>query len=102
MSSQDEMLCAAGARTGIEDLPGKAYEFAVIDVEGDEPVVILGSYNWTNAGAYDNDENTLIIHDQALAQACYAEWERLWGTLDPERMCSTYDVYLPMVVRSYP
>jgi phosphatidylserine/phosphatidylglycerophosphate/cardiolipin synthase-like enzyme len=24
--------------------------------------MILGSYNWTASGAYDNDENTLITH----------------------------------------
>ena len=61
--SQDEMLCAAGARIGIEDLPGKVHpKFAVIDVQGDDPVVVVGSYNWTEAGAYDNDENTLILH----------------------------------------
>ena len=71
-------------------------------MEGDDPVVILGSYNWTNAGAYDNDENTLIIHDQALAQAYYAEWERLWGTMDPDRICNAHDVYLPVVLRGYP
>ena len=39
--SQDEMLCAAGARIGIENLPGKVHhKFAVIDVEGDDPVVL--------------------------------------------------------------
>jgi hypothetical protein len=44
VSSQGEMLCAAGARIGIEDLPGKVHhKFAVIDVDGDDPVVILGS-----------------------------------------------------------
>jgi len=58
--SQDEMLCAAGTRIGSENLPGKD-KFAVIDVEGDDPVVIVGSYNWTEAGACDNDENTLIL-----------------------------------------
>jgi hypothetical protein len=36
---------------------------------GDASVVILGSYNWTLAGVYDNDENTLIIHDRVLAEA---------------------------------
>jgi hypothetical protein len=71
--SQDEMMCAAGARIGIEDLPGKRNKFAVIDVEGEDPVVIVGSTNWTKAGSYDNDENTLIIHDRALARAYYAE-----------------------------
>jgi len=35
------------ARIGIEDLPGKVHhKFAVIDVEGDDPVAIVGSYNW--------------------------------------------------------
>ena len=50
----------------------------MIDVEGSDPTVILGSYNWTAAGAYDNDENTLIIHDRELARTYYAEWQRLW------------------------
>jgi hypothetical protein len=32
------MLCAAGARIGIEDPPGKVHhKCAVIDVEGDDP-----------------------------------------------------------------
>ena len=40
VSSQDEMLCAAGARIGIESLPGKVHhKFAVIDVEGDDRAV---------------------------------------------------------------
>ena len=40
VSSQDEYLCAAGARIGIENLPGKVHhKFAVIDVEGDDSAV---------------------------------------------------------------
>jgi phosphatidylserine/phosphatidylglycerophosphate/cardiolipin synthase-like enzyme len=91
------MPCAAGARIGIENLPGKD-KFAVIDVEGDDPVVIVGSYNWTNAGAHDNDENTLILHDRELARAYYEEWQRLWETVPEERVCSAVEVYLPMIV----
>jgi phosphatidylserine/phosphatidylglycerophosphate/cardiolipin synthase-like enzyme len=99
-SSQDEMLCAAGARIGIEDLPGKVHhKFAVLDVEGDDPVVILGSYNWTAGGAYDNDENTLIVHDRALARAYLAEWQRLWESLAADRICEAAAVYLPLVLR---
>ena len=30
-------------------------------------VAIVGPYNWTDAGAYDNDENTLILHDPGSA-----------------------------------
>ena len=35
--------------------------------------MIVGSYNWTEAGAYDNDENTLILHNRELARAYDAE-----------------------------
>jgi phosphatidylserine/phosphatidylglycerophosphate/cardiolipin synthase-like enzyme len=49
----------------------------VLDVESDAPLVIVRSYNWTEARAYDNDENTLILHDRELARAYYAEWHRL-------------------------
>jgi phosphatidylserine/phosphatidylglycerophosphate/cardiolipin synthase-like enzyme len=96
--SQDEMPCAAGAWIGIENLPGKENKFAVIDVEGEDPVVIVGSTNWTNAGAYDNDENTLILHDRELARAYYAEWQRVWETVPAERVCGAVRVYLPLVV----
>jgi len=97
---QAERMCDAGARIGTEDLPGKVHhKFAVIDVHGSDPTVILGSYNWTVPGAYENDENTLIIHDAALAQAYYEEWQRLWGTLAPERICNEPVVFIPLVAK---
>ena len=77
------------------------YKFAVIDVEGVDPAVIVGSYNWTEAGAYDNDENTLIIHDRELARAYYAEWQRLWATVPLEKVCNPFDVYLPVMLQTY-
>ena len=76
----------------------------MIDVEGDNravffrPAVIVGSYNWTEAGAYDNDENTLILHDRELARAYYAEWQRLWATVPLDRVCNSYALYLPLVI----
>jgi len=77
-----EKLVNAGAQIKIKDFAGKVHhKFAVIDVEGSDPVVILGSYNWSDNGAYKNDENTLIIHDSALAQAYYDEWQRLWSAV---------------------
>lgn len=99
-SSADEALCAAGAQIGVENFAGKLHhKFAVIDVNGADPVVILGSYNWTNSGAYTNDENTLIIHDAQLAQAYYAEWQRLWAAIELATICNPERVYLPMIVR---
>jgi phosphatidylserine/phosphatidylglycerophosphate/cardiolipin synthase-like enzyme len=40
----------------------------MIDVEGDDPAAIVGSANWTEAGAYDKNENLLILHDHELAR----------------------------------
>ncbi len=98
--SQYQKLCAAGAIIGIEDLPGKVHhKFAVIDVNGSDPTVIMGSYNWTDSGAYDNDENTLIFHNQALAQAYYAEWQRLWRTIEVDRICNPFQTYLPILIK---
>jgi phosphatidylserine/phosphatidylglycerophosphate/cardiolipin synthase-like enzyme len=74
-------------------------KFAVIDVEGGDPVVILGSYKGTDSGAYDNDEGTLIIHDRDLARAYYGEWQRLWVALREETLCPRSIAYLPMVIR---
>lgn len=100
-ASADEQLCQAGAHIKVENFAGKVHhKFAVIDVNGADPIVILGSYNWTDSGAYDNDENTLIVHDRALAQAYYAEWERLWSALGPGRLCQRRAVYLPVLLNA--
>ena len=100
-SSADEALCDAGARIAVEDFSGKVHhKFAVIDVAGTDPVVILGSYNWTDGGAYQNDENTLIVHDRDLAQAYYGEWQRLWSAIGADRICNPYATYVPAVINS--
>ena len=93
-------LCEAGAQIKIEDFSGLLHhKFAVIDVGGSDPTVILGSYNWSAKGAYDNDENTLVIHDHALAQVYYAEWLRLWSAIGLENMCNKSLVYLPAIIK---
>ena len=95
----DERLCAAGAHIKTETFAGKLHhKFAVIDVDGSDPTVVLGSYNWTASGAYDNDENTLIVHDPALARAYHAEWQRLWDALGVHTLCVSHTVYLPAVM----
>lgn len=45
------------------------HKYGIID-EGyptDDPIVITGSHNWSNAANTVNDENTLIIHDARVA-----------------------------------
>ncbi|MCC6607936.1 MAG: lamin tail domain-containing protein [Anaerolineae bacterium] len=99
--SDADALCAAGGHIGVEDFAGKLHhKFAIIDAYGSDPTVILGSYNWTDSGAYQNDENTLIVHSAALAQEYLAEWQQLWQAIDLDQICNPPTVYLPFVVSS--
>jgi phosphatidylserine/phosphatidylglycerophosphate/cardiolipin synthase-like enzyme len=99
-ASQDDKLCAAGALIKIENFPGKMHhKFAVINVDGSDPTVILGSYNWSSRGGYENDGNTLIIHDVTLAQSYYQEYRRLYDHLPDSTLCQGNRVYLPIILR---
>jgi phosphatidylserine/phosphatidylglycerophosphate/cardiolipin synthase-like enzyme len=44
----------------------------------DGQVVITGSYNFSNNAEYNNDENTLIIHNQDLAGRYLAEFQQIY------------------------
>ncbi|MGQ9585878.1 MAG: phospholipase D-like domain-containing protein [Anaerolineae bacterium] len=104
--SEDERLCQGGIPVKVEDFGGKLHhKFMVVDVDGDDPTVITGSMNWGAAGAEENDENTLIIHDAAAAQRYYEEWQRLWDALGPNTICRSSGVptlFLPLVHRAFP
>jgi phosphatidylserine/phosphatidylglycerophosphate/cardiolipin synthase-like enzyme len=45
----------------------------------DNETVITGSYNPTQAGDEENDENMLIIHDRNLARLFLEEYQRVSG-----------------------
>jgi phosphatidylserine/phosphatidylglycerophosphate/cardiolipin synthase-like enzyme len=44
----------------------------------DRQTVVTGSYNFTQSADRSNDENVLIIHNAAVAQAFFAEWQKVW------------------------
>jgi phosphatidylserine/phosphatidylglycerophosphate/cardiolipin synthase-like enzyme len=44
----------------------------------DQQVVITGSYNFSNNAEYDNDENTLIIHNQEIAGQYMIEFQQIY------------------------
>jgi len=94
-----------GVPIKIEDLGGLLHnKFLILDASGADPVVITGSMNWTGAGGASNDENTLILHDAALAQAYLAAYQELYDALGPETLCAVggndgFLVYLPLVLR---
>lgn len=50
----------------------------VIDAEGESPVVITGSFNWSSSATASNDEYLLIFHGKRVADDFDAYFERLW------------------------
>jgi phosphatidylserine/phosphatidylglycerophosphate/cardiolipin synthase-like enzyme len=44
----------------------------------DQQVVITGSYNFSNNAEYNNDENTLIIHNQDIVAQYLAEFQAVY------------------------
>jgi phosphatidylserine/phosphatidylglycerophosphate/cardiolipin synthase-like enzyme len=45
----------------------------------DGKVVVTGSYNFSYNAEQNNDENTLIIHNQELAGEYLAEFQRIYS-----------------------
>jgi phosphatidylserine/phosphatidylglycerophosphate/cardiolipin synthase-like enzyme len=101
--SEDELLCVAGIPLKIEDFGGKLHnKFMVIDAAGLSPRVITGSMNWTGSGDGSNDENTLILHDAARAQAYQTAFQEIYDALGPETLCEPMVVHLPAVLKTAP
>jgi phosphatidylserine/phosphatidylglycerophosphate/cardiolipin synthase-like enzyme len=49
----------------------------------DEKIIILGSYNFSQAAETRNDENVLIIYNSAIAQEFIKEFQRIWKVAQP-------------------
>ncbi len=79
--TKHELLRAAGIAVKVEDWGGKMHmKSAVIDGE----TVITGSMNWTSAGEFSNDENTIIVHSPVLASQYEEFFEKIWTAI-PDR-----------------
>ena len=82
--TKHELLREVGIPVKVEVWGGKMHmKSAAIDGE----YVIAGSMNWTSAGEWDNDENTLIIKDTTLASQYHAFFDELWAEI-PEQWAS--------------
>jgi len=56
------------------------HKFALIDGEnGNNPMVITGSMNWTSGAVTKNDENVLIIHNQRIAREYLSIFQKAYG-----------------------
>jgi hypothetical protein len=52
------------------------HKYMIVDQElaASDPLVLTGSHNWSESARVRNDENTLIIHDQGVANAYFQEF----------------------------
>jgi phosphatidylserine/phosphatidylglycerophosphate/cardiolipin synthase-like enzyme len=62
----------------LEHIPTESlhHKYAVVDHAdlNSDPLVITGSHNWSASANTVNDENTLVIHDAAIANQYYQEF----------------------------
>jgi len=51
-------------------------KYLIVDCNSDksDPIVLTGSHNWSGNAETDNDENTLVIHDDTIANLYYQEF----------------------------
>ena len=70
-------------------------KFVIVDPSDkcSDPTVLTGSHNWSFTANTQNDENTLIIHDDTAANIYYQSFRRdftgLGGTLAIQNGCTT-------------
>jgi hypothetical protein len=73
-----EFLRMAGIPVKIENWGGKLHSKAATI---DNKILILGSMNWTSAGENRNDENTILINDQKLANQFNSFFQDIWNSI---------------------
>ncbi len=56
------------------------HKYCIIDADtpDSDPLVITGSHNWSASAENRNDENTLIIHSETIANQFWQEFEARW------------------------
>jgi phosphatidylserine/phosphatidylglycerophosphate/cardiolipin synthase-like enzyme len=73
-----QQLLSAGVPVGTDNVENALlhhkYAYVDHDVPGGSPVVITGSHNWSFNAENINDENTLFIHGNAIANQFHQEW----------------------------
>jgi DNA/RNA endonuclease YhcR with UshA esterase domain len=56
------------------------HKYAIVDqsAPSSDPLVITGSHNWSNAANQRNDENTIIIYDEEIANLFFQDWVKIF------------------------
>ncbi|MCD6012002.1 MAG: C-terminal target protein [Flavipsychrobacter sp.] len=77
-------------------------KLAIVDQSNtcSDPLVLTGSHNWTMSANTQNDENTLIIHDDTIAniyyQSFYADFASMGGSLTAIPPCVPPTTSIPV------
>lgn len=79
-AGEHEALLARGIDVRL-DGEGGSMHHKVLVIDGE--IVVTGSYNFSASAEEQNDENTLVIHDLALAEQFLAEFWRVWEFSQP-------------------
>jgi hypothetical protein len=76
-----ETLTAAGIEVySHQGIAGQLHhKYAIIDYSEplSDPTVVTGSHNWSSTAENTNDENTVIVHDDRVANLYYQEFRGL-------------------------
>ena len=82
--SEYEFLLDEGIDVWSHELIGGQvhHKYATIDhnTPSSDPTVITGSHNWSSSAENINDENTLIIHDERVANIFFQEFMAIYGS----------------------
>ena len=69
------------SHTGVTHQFHHKYAIADVGISASNPAVLTGSHNWSTNAESNSDENTIIIHDQTIANIYLQEFEKRWGEL---------------------
>jgi len=75
----DVLKASLGSEVRLNGEPGiMHHKYMMVDGANaaSDPLLLTGSHNWSASAQLRNDENTLIIHDQGVANAFYQEFVR--------------------------
>jgi hypothetical protein len=67
------------------------HKYCIIDANdsSSNPTVVTGSHNWSGGAETRNDENTLIFHDNNVANIFLQEFEARWCEVQGGSNCTT-------------
>lgn len=79
--SDIQFLRDSGIQTEIDTNPDAHMHNKFVVIDGD--VLITGSFNWTVAAVNNNQENLVVINDQAICEKYIDYFEGLWRNFRP-------------------